>query len=169
MARPSLSTLDTREQYLSLLFCRAPGAASWVLISQGKVFTASPEAEEKTYRRIGDKRVKTVGGTVNVPATVTLYVDDDLVEIAQALGQPKAGGSWAGNEEIRLDPTKTRDFMVIHYDSDDPTTAIPKSVEYLNAFRPRSATKSLDADGDAEQLEIQGNAYDWYLTPVAGA
>lgn len=165
MTRSAMGTFDTREQYLSQLFCRAPGSSTWVLLDQGKVFTVNPEGEEKSYRRIGDRRVKTVTGTVNIGATVALYVDSDLTEVAEVLGQPKVGANWTGSEEIKLDPTKVRDFMVIHFDGDS-TSANAKFVEYLNAFRPRTATKTLDAEGDAEQLEVQGNAYDWYMTPV---
>lgn len=166
--RPALGTFVTREQYLNIVFCRAPGAANWIMINQGKQVKSDPKADQKEYRRLGDKRVTKVGGTVITDVTIGMYVDNDIVQIAEALGQPKVT-TWAGTEEIRLDPTKVRDFMIIHYDGDTVNTSKAKFVEYLNAFRPFGVSKPWESGGDAEEIELTGSVYDWYMMPVAGA
>lgn len=167
MSRPSLADLVVRQPYLSIVYAKIPGQASWTQLDQGKVVTPNASAEQKEYRRIGDQNVTKVGGAVTIDVTCQLYVENNWEEIALILGVPRPGGGWAGTENIQLDPTKYIDLKVENYDG-ITTAATLRSTEYINRFNPQTLSPALDADGDARLADLSGAAVAYYIIPVAG-
>lgn len=168
MTRPAFThDLYTREPYLYLVYARNPGAASWVKLEQLAEISPESTAEEKSYRRVGDKYAKKIGGTIENSVALRVYWEDNIAEVAAALGQPRSG-SWAGTETIDLDPSILVDVMIIGYDLLDEATAAAKHVEYINAIRPTALRAGISADGDARIAEITGSPATWYITPMAG-
>jgi hypothetical protein len=167
MARPAFNEdLVVRRQYLSLVHAKIPGESSWVLLDQGRVITPTNEAQIDEYRRIGDINVLQVPGPITHKATIEVYVENDLEELARVLGFVKPGGGWVGTETIKLDPTKVIDFKIENYDG-ITTAAVLDSTEYLNKFRPSSLEMTLDSAGDVRIANIQGVTDDYYITPRA--
>lgn len=157
--------LQTVEPPQSMVFVKVPGEADWTLLDQGRVINTSSESDDREYRRLGDPNVTHAGATVSHDVTVQIWVEERWDEVAHVLGQPKAG-TWDGNTRLYLDPTKVVDLMVVTYD-DVETGANPVAVEYINSFKPRTLTASLEADGEARVAEISGSAQDYYIIPEA--
>lgn len=169
MARAAFThDLETREPYLYVVYARTPGAASWTMLQQLAEISPESTAEEKSYRRIGDKNAKKIGGTVENSITLRVYWENNITEVATLLGQPKPGNGWSASTYVELDPTKAVDVMMIGYDVIDTSTAVAKHVEYINAFRPITLRGSMAADGDARIAEITGSPTTWYIEPMAG-
>lgn len=168
MARPSFSAdLQVRQQFLHLVHIKIPGEASWTLLDQGETVTPAQTAEQREYSRIGDVNVTRVPGQVTTDVTFRLYWENDLEELAHALGQKMPGGGWAGTEVIKLDPSKVIDIKIENYDGVTAAAAL-LSVEYINAFRPAGLTSALEAAGEARIADISGSAASYYIIPQAG-
>lgn len=168
MTRPAFnSALDVRQQYLSMIFNKKPGEASWTVLDQGRVLTPDQSADEREYKRIGDRSSVKVASTVSTSVNITVYVENDIEELARVLGVIRPGGGWVGNEVIKLDPTVITDFKVENYASTDPGAAV-LFTEYVNRFRGSKLTMTLDAEGDVRIAEITGACDDYYIIPAAG-
>lgn len=168
MPRPAFnSPLDVRQQYLSMVFNKKPGEASWTVLDQGRVLTPDQSADEREYKRIGDRASVKVASTVSTSVNITLYVEDDIEELARVLGVIRPAGGWVGNEVIKLDPTIITDFKIENYASTDPGAPV-LFTEYVNRFRGSKLTMTLDAEGDVRIAEITGACDDYYIIPTAG-
>lgn len=168
MTRTSFThDLETREHYLSLVFQKIPGEATWTLLNQGRAFSPEVTADEKDYRRIGDKEITTRAGAKKTAVTIDLYVEDDFSEVARICGTPKPGGGWTGSEEIELDTDFEADYKIENYDGTETTAAIV-ATEYINQFRPARLGPPLDAEGDVRIASFSGSARSYYIIPAAG-
>lgn len=168
MSRPSFShSLEVLQPYLSLVFGKIPGQSDWTLFNQGRVLTPDISSEEKQYSRIGDKVQKKVAGNATYNCTVSVYVEENLKELALILGDVRPGGGWAGTETIEFDPTVKIDLKVETYDGITGTSAL-LFTEYFNEFSPTRLSMNLEAEGDARMAEIQGGIVNWYIVPAAG-
>lgn len=159
-------SLQVRQPFLSLVFQKIPGESSWTLLNQGKTFSPDVNADVKDFRRIGDKRVTSIPGAAKTTVTFQVYLDDDVSELARALGEVKPGGGWTGSEEIDLDPDFVADYKIENYDGSDPGAAL-LFTEYINEFRGNKLTPSLGADDDSRMADVSGTAYSYYIIPEA--
>jgi len=159
--------LEVRQQYLSMVFVKVPGEADWTLMDQGRVTTPDQAADEREYKRIGDRSSVKVAGTVTTTANISVYVEDDLEEMAKVLGFTRPGSGWLGTEEIKLDPTKVLDFKIENYEGIDVGDAL-LFTEYVNHFQGSKLTMTLDAEGDVRIAEVSGSCADYYIIPEAG-
>lgn len=168
MARVAFNAnLQVRQQYLSLLYHKTNAEVGWTLLDQGKSFQTSVTADTKDYKRLGDKNVKTVGGSTKVEVTLTLYTESNLEEVARALGVIRPGGGWLGSEQISLDPTVCiGDFKEESYSGTEIGVATPVHIKYIDDFYGTSLTDGWDAEEDARMIEIKGVAGRYYMTPV---
>ena len=168
MARPAFSAnLQVRQQYLSLLYHKTNAEVGWTLLDQGKSFQTSVTADTKDYKRLGDKYVKTVGGSTKVEVTLTLYTEANLDEVARALGVIRPGAGWLGTEQITLDPTVCiGDFKEESYSGTAVGVDTPVHIKYIDDFYGTSISDGWDADGDVRTIEIKGTAARYYMTPV---
>jgi len=168
MTRGAFNTaLEVRQQYLSMAFVKIPGEAAWTLLDQGRVLTPDQSADEREYKRIGDRSSVKVASTVATSVNLSVYVEDDLEELAKVLGVTRPGGGWVGNEEIKLDPTQILDFKIENYDGINVGANL-LFTEYVNRFRGSKLTMTLDAEGDVRIAEITGACDDYYMIPEAG-
>ncbi len=168
MTRPAFNaSLEVRQQYLSLVFQKIPGEADWTLIDQGRVFTPSAEAEMNQYRRIGDRTTFQVPGSITTNVEMELYVENDIEELARALGV-RMGAGWTGSEVVELDPEFIADYKVVNYDG-ITTTSNVVFTEYVNRFRPQRLSLALEAEGDVRVATISGVAESYYIMPEATA
>lgn len=166
MARPSFNeSLQVRQQYLSLVFQKIPGEADWTLIDQGRVFTPSAEAEMNQYKRIGDRNTLQVPGSITTNVEMELYVENDIEELARALGVP-IGAGWAGTEVVELNPEFIADYKVVNYDG-ITTSANIVFTEYVNRFRPQRLQLALEAEGGVRIATISGVAESYYIMPAS--
>lgn len=161
MTRPTLADLDLRQQYLSLVYVRTPGAAAWTVIDQGRVVSPSASAEEQEYSRIGDQNKTKIPGTVTTDLSVQIYMEDDVEELALFFGD----ATYTAGETIQLTGTSIVDVMIENYD-DVTATATPLFVEYINRFRPLNLAINLDAEGDVRVADISGAASAYYIIKV---
>lgn len=169
MARIAFNAdLQVREQYLSLLYHKTNAEMSWTLLDQGKSFQTSVTAETKDYKRLGDKNVKTVGGSTKVEVTLTLYTDANLDEVARSLGVIRPGGGWVGSEQIELDPSVcVGDFKEESYNGTTVGATLVHT-KYVDNFYGSSISDGWDSENEARTVEIKGTAGRYYLTPAAG-
>lgn len=168
MARDSFNAdLQVREPYLSLVYVKTPGEASWTLIDQGKVVSPSRAAEQKEYKRIGDQNVTKRSGAITTDVTVQIYLENNVEELGRFLGFTRPPGGWLGTEEITLDPTRVVDIKVENFDGVTATSNLVFT-EYANAFNPANMAVGLDADSDARVGDVSGSAATYYIIPVAG-
>ena len=107
-----------------------------------------------------------MAGSITTNVTLHIYVENDVTELARALGVVKPGGGWAGTEEIDLDPSFIADFKVDNYDGTDSASLLVFT-EYLNEFQPNKLTMNLEAEGDVRIAEMSGTAVAYYIVPVA--
>lgn len=159
--------LEVRQQYLSMVAAKIPGEANWTFFDQGRVLTPDQAADEREYKRIGDRSSVKVASTVATSVNITLYVENDIEELARVLGVVRPGGGWVGTEELKLDPTKIIDFKIENYSGIDVGSAL-LFAEYVNRFRGSKLTMALDAEGDVRIAEITGACDDYYIIPAAG-
>jgi len=161
-------SLNVRQPYLSMVYHKIPGEAAWTLLNQGRVVTPNQTTDTKEYKRIGDKNSRKVPGTVGTEITLNLYLDDDLKELARALGIKKpVSGGWVGTEVIQLDPSLVADLKVENYNGASVGATL-LFTEYINEFQPGTLNPNLDAEGDARIAELSGTAATYYIMPVAG-
>jgi len=156
--------LEVRQPYLSMLYHKIPGEASWTLLDQGRVATPDQTADEQEYNRIGDKNTLKVPGSITTDITLNIYVEDDVEEVARILGTIMPGGGWAGTEVIQLDPTFIADLKIENYDGADAGAAL-LFTEYINRFRPSRFSIPEDAEGDVRIAELSGSATAYYIIP----
>ena len=168
MTRPNFNAdLQVRQQYLSLLYHKIPGEAAWTLIDQGRVSSPEQAADEKVYNRLGDINKLKVVEQVETNLSLSVYLDDNIEELARILGTVRPVGGWAGTEEIKLDTAKVADLKIVNFDG-VTTAANILFVEYINRFRPMRLAPPLDADGDVRIVELSGSATTYYIIPEAG-
>lgn len=166
MTRPSFTqSLQVRQQYLSLVFQKIPGEADWTLIDQGRVFTPSAEAEMNQYKRIGDRNTLQVPGSITTNVEIELYVENDIEEVARALGVTMGAG-WTGTEVVELDPEFIADYKIVNYDGITADADVVFT-EYVNRFRPQRLSLALEAEGDVRIATISGVAESYYIMPAA--
>ena len=160
MARADITAtaLDVREQYLSMVYHKVPGEASWTLIHQGRVVSPDVQAEKKTYSRIGDKNKTTRYGTAETTVNVELYAENDLEEVARMLGVT----TLIEGTVVQLDPTEISDLAIVNFDG-ITTAANIVWTEYINRFAPGQLTPALEAEGDARMFNISGAADAYYI------
>ena len=159
--------LEVRQPYLSMVYHKIPGEASWTLLDQGRVVTADQTADEKEYNRIGDKNTLKIAGAITTDVTLNIYVEDDIEEVARILGTVMPGGGWVGTEVIDLDPTFIADLKIENYDGPDTGAAL-LFTEYINRFKPMRFSIPEDAEGDVRIAELSGAATAYYIIPEAG-
>lgn len=168
MSRPSMTAdLQTRPQYLSLVYHKIPGEDAWTMINQGRTLTPDQTANKTEAARIGSKTKTTVYGAFTTDVTLRVYVDDDVQEVARILGVVKPGGGWLGTEVIELDPTEVGDFKIENYDG---ATADANLVftEYVNRFKPGRLSMGLDAEEEGGRFaDLTGAADAYYIMPEA--
>ena len=169
MTKPAFGhSLEVRQPYLSMVFHKIPGEASWTLLNQGRVVTPNQTTDTQEYKRIGDKNSKKVPGTVGTEVTLNIYVEDDITELARILGTKKpVSGGWVGSEVIELDPSVVADLKVENYDG-ATTGSTLLFTEYINEFQPGTLNPNLDAEGDVRIAELSGTADSYYIMPAAG-
>lgn len=158
--------LEVRQHYLSLLFHKIPGEAAWTLIDQGRVASPAQTADVQEYNRIGDKNKTSVAGQITTDVTLNVYVEHDIQELARFLGNVKPA-TWAGTEQIELDPTKIADLKIENYAGITVGSAC-LFTEYINQFKPLNLQIPLDAEGDVRIAELSGTAVAYYIVPTAG-
>ena len=160
MARADIAAtaLDIREQYLSLVYHKIPGEASWTLIHQGRVVSPDVQAEKKEYSRIGDKNKTTRYGTATTNVGLELYAENDIEEVARVLGVT----SLAEGTVVQLDPTKISDLAIVNFDG-ITTAAAVLWTEYVNRFAPGQLTPALEAESDARVFNVSGAADAYYI------
>jgi hypothetical protein len=167
MTRAALATLDVRQQFLSVVSQKLTTESTWTVIGQGQAVSPGSGAAVSEHRRVGDENITKVPGVISHDVTVQIYVDSNLKEVARMLGIARPGGGWVGNEEIKLDPTKKMDFMIVNYNG-TATSATPVFVEYINQFQPANFKPPLEAGTEARVAEVSGSAVAFYMMPIAG-
>lgn len=169
MPRPAFDhSLEVLQPYLSLVYGKIPGQTDWTMFNQGRVMTPDISAEEKEYARIGDKATKKVAGNATYNCTVSVYVEENLKELALMLGSVRPTLGWAGTETIEFDPSFKIDLKVETYNGTTSAASL-LFTEYFNEFTPTRVGMNLEAEGDARIAEIQGGIVNWYIQPVAEA
>jgi len=152
MTRTALPTMDARPQYFSLVT-----TATSVLGQLSKIETTDTIAADQVGR-VGSSLKKTLRKSKEASYSLDMYVDNDLVEVAAALGAaaaPTTGGT------VKLDPSVSPvTWRILHYDS-EAASATLLSTTYLYNMVPLEFKLSLDADGQ-QVVSISGNLEDLY-------
>ena len=170
MTRPAFSnSLELIDQSLTMLFHKFPGEASWTLIGQARKVDPQRTSDKSDHARVGDRNKKTIYGAASHTVSVEIYLEHDLYTLARIFGTKPTGGTWAGTEELKPDPTVISDLKLVTYNG-DTTSATEWFSEYINEFKCGDVTMPTDASSsDPRMATASGSAKDIYVIPIAGA
>jgi hypothetical protein len=167
MARTALPTFDIRPHYHYLVKNKLDADTAYTIVGQLKNIQVNGQADQKTFKRVGDVNATKRAGSIAWDVTITLFADNDIEEVARALGTKKpATGGWIGTETITLDPTKITDLQIEGYDGTG-VSAVLQTTETLPNFTPAGLKAGVDAESDARTFEITGSCDSWSLAPSA--
>lgn len=154
MARPSLPDFEgPYPQYYSLIT-----KADDVVLGQIRSVEMEDSIDSEKVGRVGSSRKKTLRKSKETSATLNVWTDLDLAEVAAVLGASATPGS---GETLKLDPTTAPTTLKIkNYDGEAAGSTL-KSTIYLYNSVPTSLSLSLDEDGE-QVAQIQTELEDLY-------
>lgn len=153
MARPALPTFDgPHPQYNSLL------AKGGTVLGQIRSVSPSDSIETVQAGRVGSNTKKTLRKSKNVTVSWSVWVDEDLSELAAVLG---AASTPTTGQTLKLDPDNAEvTFQIENYDGVGSSSTL-LSIIYMENYVATELSLSYDEDGE-QVAEVTGTLEDLY-------
>jgi len=154
MARISLPDFDGPHPQYNSLVCKSDGTP----LGQVRKLEPSLKLDSTKAGRVGSSRKKTLRKSKEGTAALDMWVDDDLEEVAVALGAP---ATPASGETLTLDPNAAPITLLIKNYNSEASTATLLSTIYLYNYVPTELKLTYDEDGE-QVASISGDMEDLY-------
>lgn len=154
MARPSLPDFEgPYPQYYSLITKEDD-----TVLGQIRSVELEDSIDSEKVGRVGSSLKKTLRKSKETSATINVWTDLDLAEVAAVLG---ATATPTAGQTLKLDPTTTgKTFKIKNYDGESAGATL-KSTIYLYNSVPTQLSLSYDEDGE-QVAQIQTELEDLY-------
>jgi hypothetical protein len=154
MARTSLPDFDGPHPQYNSVVCKSDGTP----LGQVRKLEISDKFDTTKAGRIGSSTKKTLRKSKESAASLDVWIDDDLAELAVALN---AAATPTAGQTLKLDPdTAAIDLLIKNYDGEDASATLLSTI-YLYQYVATELKVSYDEDGE-QVASINAELQDLY-------